>query len=88
MNAFMTSDPEAHVKAPGRHHRVIEQRVIDADVAVHLRPHRDRLQHGVDVNQGGVIQGRTDLRDRRAGDRQVSVAETETSRRQTGTPFC
>lgn len=38
------SDPEVHVKAAGRHNRIIDQRIIYPNILIHLGPYRDRLQ--------------------------------------------
>lgn len=59
------SYPEVHVEAPRRHHGIADQRVVDPDVVIHFAPHRDRLQHGVHVNQSSVVQRRADLRRKR-----------------------
>ena len=58
------SDPEMHVKAPGWHHWIINQGIINPDKLIHLCPHRDGLQHGVNMNQSSMIQGRADLTNR------------------------
>ncbi len=55
------SNPEVHVEAPGRHHWISDQRIINPDIAINLRLHRDGFQHGVHMNQGSVIQSRADL---------------------------
>lgn len=65
LSSEWASDPEVHVEAPGRHYWVVDQSVINTDELIDLRPHGDRLQHRVHVDQRGVIQSGTDLRDRR-----------------------
>lgn len=71
------SDPEVHVEAPGRHHWIIDQRIIDTNIVINLSLHRYRLQHRVHVNQSSVIQGWTDLRERQGRERERHVRERD-----------
>lgn len=57
----MKADPEVDVKASGRHHRVITQRIINPNVLINLCPHRYGIQQRIYMDQSGMIQSWADL---------------------------